>query len=188
MQCAKLKSFLPDLVFDPARVPSAVQHHLRACAACRKELETAQTELHSTMRLLDDWKTAEPSPYFDVRLAARLHEAKQAEPIGFLERLRARLTYGSNLHLHLRPALAATLALVITVGGGSYLGFVGMNKASGHSQVASATIRDLQILDANDQTIQQLNAFDNDSAASASADSGTAATNGAPTNGAVPSR
>lgn len=187
MKCAKLKSFLPDLVFDPARVPSTVRDHLHACPACRKNLETVQAELQSTMRLLDDWKTSEPSPYFDVRLAARLHEAKQTEPAGFLERLRIRLTYSGNLQL--RPALAATLALVITVGGGSYLGFVGMNSTSGQHRATSATIHDLQILDANDQTIQQLNAFDdNDSAASTSATSGTAATSAPSTNGAMPSR
>lgn len=155
MQCDKLKSFLPDLIFDPACVPSSVQNHINACASCRKEV----AELQATMRLLDEWKVPEPTHYFDVRLAGRLREEKQLEPAGFFERMRMRLLYGSNMQL--RPAMAATLALAIIVGGGSYAGFVSMNHTMQQQpQVTSAAVHDLQILDANDQTIQQLNAFD----------------------------
>ncbi|HUZ04857.1 MAG TPA: hypothetical protein VMU62_05835 [Acidobacteriaceae bacterium] len=166
MKCYKLKSFLPDLVFDPASVPSAVQNHLRVCTTCRAEVEALQGEMQSTLRLLDDWKAPEPSPYFDVRMAARLHEARQAEPDGFLERIRQRLSYGSPQHL--RPAMAAALALVMIVGGGSYAGFFSLH---GQPAVTSATVHDLQLLDANDATIQQLNAFDDDSDSGSTADS-----------------
>ena len=161
MRCDKLKSYLPDLVFDPARVPSSVQQHLQACGTCRKEADALQAEFQGTLRLLDEWKVPEPSQYFDARLAVRMREEKQAQPARFLERLRMRLTYGSNMQL--RPAMAAALALAIIVGGGSYAGFVNMNRTTGPAQVTSATVHDLQILDANDQTIQQLNAFDDDS-------------------------
>lgn len=169
MKCYKLKSFLPDLVFDPASVPAAVQNHLRVCTACRAEVEALQGEMQSTLRLLDAWKAPEPSPYFDVRMAARLHEARQAEPDGFLERIRQRLSYGSPQHL--RPAMAAALALVMIVGGGSYAGFFSLHGLHGQPAVTSATVHDLQLLDANDATIQQLNAFDDDSDSGSTADS-----------------
>lgn len=161
MNCDQLKSFLPDLVFDPSSVPSKVQHHLRACTTCSERFATVQAEMQSTLRVLDEWKAPDPSLYFDVRLKARLQEARQAEPSGFLAQLRARFLYGSGLNL--RPAMAAALALTMIVGGGSYMGFVGMGHLSRQPQVTSATVHDLQILDANDQTIQQLNALDDDS-------------------------
>ena len=78
---------------------------------------------------------------------------------------RQRLIYGNGTP-HLRPAMAAALGLVMIVGGGSYAGFFamhglhGVNGSAAQQQAASATVRDLQILDANDQTIQQLNAFE----------------------------
>ncbi len=160
MHCTKLKSYQADLIFDPASVPASVQQHLRGCEACRKELDALQAEFQSTMHLLDEWKAPEPSPYFDTRMSALLHEAKQTSPAGFFERVRAYLLFGSNLQL--RSAMTATLALVMIVGGGSYAGLVGIHYSM-RPVATSAAVKDLQILDANDQTIQQLNAFEGDS-------------------------
>ena len=42
---------------------------LRRCAG---KLE----EFRQTMTLLDEWQTPEPSPYFDMRLQARLREKR----------------------------------------------------------------------------------------------------------------
>ncbi len=168
MKCAKLKSFLPDLVFDPASVPAPVQQHLRACEACRKELDALQTDFQSTMHLLDEWQTPEPGPYFDTRMSALLNEARQTAPAGFFERVRTRFAFGT--HLQFRAAMSAALALVMIAGAGSYAGFVEMHHAPAQ-QATSAAVHDLQILDANNQTIQQLDAFDNDSDDSGSVDS-----------------
>ena len=159
MNCAKLKSFLPDLVLDPASVPASVQQHLRACEGCRQQVDALQTEFQSTMHLLDEWQTPEPSPYFDTRMAARLHEARQASPAGFFERLRAHFVFGSNLGL--RPAMGAALALVLVVGVGSYAGLMETHRAPAQ-RATSATVNDLQILDANNLTLQQLDAFEGD--------------------------
>lgn len=175
MRCDNLKSYLPDLVFDPASVPSSVQQHLQLCVQCRKQADALQAAFSGTMRLLDEWKVPEPSDYFDTRMAVRLREARQTEPAGFFERMRQRMMYGSNMQL--RPAMAATLALAIIVGGGSYAGFVSMNRTAGRSQVTSATVHDLQILDANDQTIQQLNAFDDDGPAGNASTGGSVTSN-----------
>jgi anti-sigma factor RsiW len=158
MKCEKLQIYFPDMIFDPARVPAEAVQHLRECARCATEWQ----ELQATMQLLDTWKAPEPSPYFDTRLAMRLREARESAAPGWLERLRLRLLFGNNLHL--RPAAAAAFALLIVVGGGSYLGVVNLNHAAPPQQQAvSATVNDLELLDSNAQTLQQLAAFDDTS-------------------------
>ncbi len=165
MRCQKIERWMPDLLFDAEHVPASVQKHLRACAACGERLASARAGMLATQSLLDEWTAPELSHYFDVRMNARLQEARQRTAAGWMERLRQRLIYGNGTP-HLRPAMAAALALMMIVGGGSYAGFFamhglhGINGSAVPQQTASATVRDLQILDANDQTIQQLNAFE----------------------------
>ena len=155
MRCEKFKLFLPDLLLDPARVPADAQQHLKQCSQCENELK----QLHATMQLLDAWKAPEPSPYFDTRLAVRLREAKESATLGLLERMRMRLLFGSDLHL--RPVVAAAFALLLAVSGGSYLGVVNLHHAAPQKQqVVSATVNDLELLDSNEQTFQQLAALD----------------------------
>ena len=72
------------------------------------------------MGLLDGWVAPEPSPYFLTRLDARMREERQAPPASWLERLRARLTYGPPMHA--RPLAAMALTLMLLLGGGTYLG------------------------------------------------------------------
>ena len=162
MKCEKLPVHLPDMIFDPTRVPAEAVQHVKECSHCAGELK----ELQATMQLLNAWKAPEPSPYFDTRLAVRLREARESEAPGWLERLRLRLLFGSDLHL--RPAAAAAFALLLVVGGGSYLGVVSLNRTIGTQQQAvSATVNDLELLDSNAQTLQQLAAFDETSSDSA---------------------
>jgi hypothetical protein len=147
----EFKSLRPDLLLDPERVPAAVRAHVEQCADCSKELKS----LEATMLALDAWEGTEPSPFFDARMAARMREARAAEPAGFLERLRARLLFGSNLHL--RPLAAGALALLLLIGGGTYAGFESMQPTP---VTASATVKDLQSLDENAQVFQQMNKLD----------------------------
>jgi hypothetical protein len=156
VKCEKLQFHYPDMLFDPTRVPAEALQHVKECCRCGNELK----ELQATMHLLDGWKAPEPSPYFDTRMAVRLREARASEAPGWLERLRLRLRFDSNLHL--RPAAAAAFALLIVIGGGSYLGVVSLNHTDvpQRQQVVSATVNDLELLDSNAQTLQQLAAFD----------------------------
>jgi anti-sigma factor RsiW len=160
MRCEKLQVHYPDMLFDPTCVPAEALQHVKECSRCANELK----ELQATMQLLDGWKAPEPSPYFDTRLAVRLREARETEAPGWLERLRLRLLFGSNLNL--RPVAAAAFALLIVVSGGSYLGVVSLNHTAApqQQQVVSATVNDLELLDSNAQTLQQLAAFDETSA------------------------
>jgi hypothetical protein len=157
MNCRKFehefKSLIPDLLLDPERVPAEVRAHVEQCADCSEELKS----LEATILALDTWEGTEPSPFFDARMAARMREARAAEPAGFLERMRARLMFGSNLHL--RPLAAGVLALLLLIGGGTYAGFEGLHPAA-TPVAASATVRDLQSLDENAQVFQQMNSLD----------------------------
>ncbi len=157
MKCEKLQGYLPDMILDPTRVPAEAMQHVTECPNCAGELK----ELQATMQLLDSWKAPEPSPYFDTRLAVRLREARESEAPGWLERLRLHFLFGSNMHL--RPAVAAVFALLVIVSGGSYLGVVSLNHTAApphHPQAISATVNDLELLDSNAQTLQQLASFD----------------------------
>ena len=155
MNCEKLKSRLPDLLFDPASVPAPVREHLASCAGCREEL----TSLQATMNVLDGWIAPEPSPYFNTRMQAKLRTAKEEAPEGFWERWRARILYSTNVPM--RAVGAAALAVMLMIGGGSAV--YETEYASQPVQVqASATVNDLQSLDGNAQVFQQLNALDAD--------------------------
>ena len=173
MKCEKLQSYLPDMIFDPTRVPAEAMQHVQECLGCADELK----ELQATMQLMDEWKAPEPSPYFDTRMAVRLREARESEAPGWMERLRLHLLFGSNLHL--RPAVAAAFALLVIVSGGSYMGVVSLNHtvAPHHQPAVSATVNDLELLDSNAQTLQQLASFDETNADGSPANAGRNSSN-----------
>jgi hypothetical protein len=159
MNCQKVKSNLPDLLFDPAALSSSVRHeldlHMKSCAGCREEL----VSLQATMNMLDGWTAPDPSPYFNTRMQAKLRAAKEEAPEGFWERLRTRVLYSTNVPM--RAMGAAALAVVILVGGGTAVYETQMTNQAPQIQ-ASATVNDLQSLDGNAQVFQQLNALDAD--------------------------
>jgi hypothetical protein len=99
MKCTEILELLPDLAAGLAPVTPELNDHLRGCAACAGTLD----EFRKTMALLDEWQTPEPSPYFDVRLRARLREEVAKQPVGWWAWAR-------------RPALAVSLAIVIVAG------------------------------------------------------------------------
>lgn len=154
MTCEKFETFLPDMVLDSAQVPADVRRHVLECSVCRAELD----EFVATMRLLNTWEAPAPTPYFDTRMMARLRQEKNSPAPGWLERMRTRLMFGSGLQL--RPAMAAAFALLLIAGGGSYEGFVSLNRTPHPQQTVSATVADLELFDSNAQTLQQMAAFD----------------------------
>lgn len=158
MTCDTLQALLPDMLLDSANAASPVsaeaRQHLLECSSCAAEWK----ELQATMQLLDTWRAPEPSPYFDTRMAARLREEKNSKAPGWLERMRTRMLLDGNLSL--RPALAAAFALLLILGAASYEGFVSENRTPHPRQTISATVNDLELLDRNAQTLQQLAAFD----------------------------
>ena len=101
MNCRNIHDQLPDVALGLTPVPPEVEAHLGECRECADTLQA----LRSTMSLLDEWQAPEPSPYWDVRMQARLREEQQRASAGWLQWLR-------------RPALsvAAALGLVIGIG------------------------------------------------------------------------
>jgi predicted anti-sigma-YlaC factor YlaD len=99
MKCNETRELMPDLAAGLAAATPEVKAHLESCAECAGKLEA----FRQTMSLLDEWKAPEPSPYFDVRLRARLREESAKQPAGWLQWLR-------------KPVLAASFALVMVVG------------------------------------------------------------------------
>jgi anti-sigma factor RsiW len=163
MICRKVRASLPEMLLAPERVSDEARQHLKACAECARELR----ELQATMAALDAWTAPEVSPWFDGRMQARLRDERAAAPAGWLERLRARMSFGERVNL--RPMAAAALALTIAVGGGIYEGFTAPHPVATPTQAASPVIRDLQSLDENAQVFQELNAMDQDTGSSGTA-------------------
>ncbi len=64
--------------------------------------------MRATMALLDEWQAPEPSPYFDMRLQARLREEMAKPQAGWLQWFR-------------RPVLAAALTVLMGVGVGLFV-------------------------------------------------------------------
>src|SRR2546427_10838786 len=99
MKCNEIRELMPDLAAGLNAVTPEMKTHLDSCAECAGKLEA----FRQTMSLLDEWRAPEPSPYFDVRLRARLREEVQKQARGFLQWLRrpapailfARLMVGS---------------------------------------------------------------------------------------------
>jgi predicted anti-sigma-YlaC factor YlaD len=97
MKCHEICERMPDLATGFDAATPEIDQHLRTCAECAGKLE----EFRRTMALLDEWQAPEPSPYFDMRLMARVRE----------ERTRAT----AWLHWLRKPALAVSLAVLMVM-------------------------------------------------------------------------
>jgi len=104
MKCEEVRELMPDLASGLAEVTPQIGEHLAGCGACTGKLE----EFRQTTALLDEWHAPEPSPYFDVRLQARLREEMAKPQGGWLAWFR-------------RPVLAAALTVLMGVGVGLFL-------------------------------------------------------------------
>jgi hypothetical protein len=95
MKCDEIRELMPDVAAGFDAATPEMNRHLESCAACAAEL----AGFRQTMALMDEWKAPEPSPYFDVRLRARLRE-EAAKPAIWWHWLR-------------KPALAISLAVLM---------------------------------------------------------------------------
>jgi anti-sigma factor RsiW len=103
MKCTEIHELLPDLAAGLRSAAPEVDRHLLSCAGCSETLAA----FRKTMTLLDEWEAPEPSPYFDVRLRARLREEASQQPSRWLAWIR-------------RPVLAASLAAIVIAGATVY--------------------------------------------------------------------
>jgi hypothetical protein len=142
MKCEEIREMMPDLASGLMGMAPEIDGHLAGCGACAGKME----EIRQTMALLDEWQAPEPSPYFDVRLQARLREEMAKPQAGGLAWFR-------------RPVLAAALTVLMAVGVGLFFTkSSGIYKSGGgeiaevesQAQVGPGTaVSDLQALDKN---------------------------------------
>lgn len=148
MKCNETRELMPDVAAGLAAVTPEVKAHLDSCAECAGKLEA----FRQTMSLLDEWQAPEPSPYFDVRLGARLREESAKQSAGWLGWLR-------------KPVLAASFALVMVVG----VSLVRMNSGERGNNTASSpavaaepgtAVGDLQALEKNQNLYSDFDVLD----------------------------
>lgn len=146
MNCKDIRETLPDVASGAASLTPELNAHLSHCDECAGTF----ADLQATMALLDEWKTPEPSPYFDVRLQAKLREARSQTTarVGLLQWLR-------------RPAfsIAATLVLAAGVGVG-YLQVRPKQETQIPQAPHGTAVGDLQFLDKHSDMLQNFDALD----------------------------
>jgi hypothetical protein len=139
MRCEEIREMMPDLALGMTGMTPEVSGHMAGCNACAGKLE----EFRQTMALLDEWQAPEPSPYFDVRLQARLREEMAKPQAGWLAWFR-------------RPVLAAALTVLMGVGVGLFFAknsglFMPKSDpgAVSETQTPGTAVSDLQALEKN---------------------------------------
>lgn len=137
MTCDEIRERMPDVAAGLSQATIEESKHLSTCSGCTGKLE----EFRRTMSLLDEWQAPEPSPYFDVRLQARMRE-EMAKP------------QGGWLLWFRRPALATALTLLLGIGGALFFTRGGEidranNIAAVEMTAPGTAVSDLQALDKN---------------------------------------
>jgi hypothetical protein len=147
MKCNEVSELMPELAAGLDAVTPEVNKHLDTCAGCAGKLN----EFRQTMALLDEWQTPEPSPYFDVRLRARLREEAARPPAGWWQWIR-------------KPALAASLAVLMVMSVTLFRTDAGRNPTPEGSTAMVAepgtAVGDLQALDRNNELYSDFEILD----------------------------
>jgi len=149
MKCTEIRELLPDLAAGLSAPAAEVNDHLRECGDCAATLN----DFRKTMALLDEWTAPEMSPYFDVRLKARLREEAARPPHSWFAWLR-------------RPIVAVAMAVVLVAGTTVYIArLAGRRPKLGAVAVLTpgTAVGDLQMLDKDHDLLSD---SDPDSAAS----------------------
>lgn len=133
--CEVVRDRMLDVAAGLSEPTADETQHLAGCEFCREHLKA----MRSTMALLDEWQDPEPSPYFDVRLQARLREEMTKPAVAWLSWVR-------------RPVLAAALTVLMGLGVGLLFRNGGMHQSDEAVAVEAApgtAVGDLQTLEAN---------------------------------------
>src|SRR5262249_33206552 len=145
MTCKECKELMPDLAAGLCVAEPDFETHLQSCSECATELK----ELGETMALMDEWTAPEPSPFFDVRLRARLRDEVESPRAGWLQWFR-------------KPVLAGAFALMM-VASVTVIRF----SQPGHKTTTVAVVAepgtavgDLQTLDKNNDIFSDFDVLD----------------------------
>lgn len=142
MKCDEIYGRMPDVAAGFSEPTTEESTHLASCSTCSEKLK----DMRSTMALLDQWQTPEPSPYFDVRLQARLRE-EMAKP-----------QRAAWMHWFRRPVLAAALTVVLGVGIGLFVARPPENPLP--PPAPGSAVSDLQTLENNHEMYADFDLLD----------------------------
>jgi hypothetical protein len=146
MRCEEFKSNLLEYAAsDTTEAPT----HAKECAACAAELDS----FRATMNVLDEWVVPEPSPYFDVRLKARLREEAAQTRLGWRERLAGIFSSAAMRYARV-PAMAAVLGAAVFAGVSFY------HSQSDVDKNHACAVVDVQTFDKNYDLINDLDSLD----------------------------
>lgn len=150
MNCNQIRERMPEVAAGFSEPTVDEGKHLESCGACAEELKA----MRATMALLDEWQAPEPSPYFDVRLQARLREEMAKPQAGWLQWFR-------------RPVLAAALTVLLGVGIGLFFtrgsGIINLGRESTINTEPPApgtAVSDLQTLEKNNDLYADFDLLD----------------------------
>jgi predicted anti-sigma-YlaC factor YlaD len=148
MKCNEVRELMPELAAGLDAVTPEVNEHLETCAGCAGKLN----EFRQTMALLDEWRVPEPSPYFDVRLRARLREEVARQPQSWWQWIR-------------KPALAVSLAVLMVMSITLFRTDAGRESASEGPRALmvaepGTAVGDLQALDKNNELYSDFELLD----------------------------
>lgn len=145
MKCDEIHDRMPDVAAGFIEPTADESNHFATCGECAEQLSA----MRATMALLDEWQAPEPSPYFDVRLQARLREEMAKPQAGWLQWFR-------------RPMLAAALTLLMGVGVGAFFMRNGSGSNGPVAIVAErgTAVSDLQDLEQNHQLYSDYDVLD----------------------------
>ncbi|MBA3915125.1 MAG: zf-HC2 domain-containing protein [Acidobacteriales bacterium] len=144
MTCKDYRELMPDVAAGIGVTEPELDRHLQSCAECAVEWQ----ELRQTMALMDEWNTPEPSPYFDVRLQARLREEFAKPQAGWMQWFRRPVLAG---------ALAVMMAASISVARFTY--HKSQEKTMATVEPGTA-VGDLQTLDKNNDMFSDFDVLD----------------------------
>src|SRR5579863_9853768 len=147
MNCNEIRELMPDLAAGLSSMTPELNTHIQSCEGCAGKLAALQ----QTMTLLDEWQAPEPSPYFDVRLQARLREEMAKPRRGWLHWVR-------------RPALALALSVLMVMTITLVRSDGGWHLRTHPKQMADyepgSAVGDLQALDKNNELYSDFDVLD----------------------------
>jgi hypothetical protein len=144
MKCIEISELMPDLALGLDAGTPETKGHIESCVSCAGKLE----QFRKTMAVLDEWQVPEPSPYFDVRLQARLRE-EAATRVGWWQWIR-------------KPALAVSLAVLMVMSVTLFRTDAGRNPVPAAAMIVEpgTAVGDLQALDKNNELYSDFELLD----------------------------
>ena len=143
MKCEEIREKMPDVAAGFSELTTDERNHLASCTLCAEQLKG----MRATMSLLDEWRAPEPSPYFDVRLQARLREEMARPQAGWL-------------HWFRRPVLAAALTVIMGIGIGLFLTHDNGPAVNPPVAEVGSAVSDLQTLEKNNDLYAEFDLLD----------------------------